>query len=142
MKTRQIPFRSFSTTCGAPSMVPPGFRPARSFPVASGRFFNGAAELPPGAEFSGRFGAVFQWCRRASAWRRAFSDRPAITQILGDAFEFRIGMLADTKSPGFKGSAGTTPRNVVQATDKDALTIRFAFLSVDGDHYIGSFYHR
>jgi hypothetical protein len=31
-------------------MVPPGFRPARSFPVTSGRFFNGAAELPLGAE--------------------------------------------------------------------------------------------
>jgi hypothetical protein len=30
---------------GSPSGLPPGFRPARSFPVTSGRFFNGAAEL-------------------------------------------------------------------------------------------------
>jgi hypothetical protein len=35
---------------GRPSGLRPGFRPARSFPVTSGRFFNGAAELPLGAE--------------------------------------------------------------------------------------------
>jgi hypothetical protein len=35
---------------GSPSGLPPGFRPARSFAVTSGRFFNGAAELLPGAE--------------------------------------------------------------------------------------------
>jgi hypothetical protein len=35
---------------GRPSGLQPGFRPARSFPVTSGRFFNGAAGLPPGAE--------------------------------------------------------------------------------------------
>jgi hypothetical protein len=35
---------------GRPSGLRPGFRPARSFSVTSGRFFNGAAGLPPGAE--------------------------------------------------------------------------------------------
>jgi hypothetical protein len=35
---------------GRPSGLRPGFRPARSFPVTSGRFFNGAAVLPLGAE--------------------------------------------------------------------------------------------
>ena len=76
----------FAPDVTLPAVVGPGLRPCRDGAARHeqprktvrstrrfvvGQTFGSAAGLPPGPELSGHFGAVFQWCRRASARRGA-----------------------------------------------------------------------